>query len=81
MKNTIYFIAGILFTALISAGTISVMTVKPATPKGVIVLTTDIGSSTIEADIKEYVRKGYILKSLAGNSKHGGSWIAVMEKY
>lgn len=81
MKQITYFIAGILFIALISATTISVMTVKPATPKGVVVLTSDSGISDIELSIKEYVKKGYIVKSVAGTSQYGMSWIAIMEKY
>ncbi len=37
MKNLFYFITGVLFITLISATTVSVMTVKPTTPKVTIV--------------------------------------------
>jgi hypothetical protein len=77
MKNTIYFIAGILFTALISAGTISVMTVKPATPRHTIVVS---GWTTYEINynMKPYIQKGYVVKNLAVGD---GFRVVVMEKY
>ena len=81
MKNTTYFIAGILFTALISATTVSVMTVKPDKPKLTVVIITDYGTSELRSKINNYIRQGYIVKSVAGTSQHAGSWVAVLEKY
>jgi hypothetical protein len=81
MKNTTYFIAGILFTALISATTISVMTVKPDKPKLTVVIITDYGTSELRSKINNYIKQGYIVKSVAGTSQYAGSWVAVMEKY
>jgi hypothetical protein len=81
MKKTIYFIAGILFTALISATTVSVMTVKPDKPKITVVITTAEGSSDFRNKIYNYIKQGYVVKSVAGTSQYGYSWVAVMEKY
>ena len=77
MKNTIYFIAGILFTALISTTTISVMTIKPATPQSTIVIS---GWTTTELNenIKPYIKKGFIIKNLAVGD---GARAVVLEKY
>lgn len=77
MKNTIYFIAGILFTALISAGTISVMTVKPATPRKTIVVG-GYDTSSLNENIKPYIQKGFIVKNISAGD---GVRIVVMEKY
>jgi hypothetical protein len=81
MKKTIYFIAGILFTALISATTVSVMTVKPDKPKITVVIITAEGSSDFRNKIYNYIKQGYVVKSVAATSQYGYSWVAVMEKY
>lgn len=81
MKNAIYFVAGILFIALISATTISVITVKPAMPKKVVIYSTQYGSDDIKFFIREKTKAGYIVKSLAGTSQYGYNWIVIMEKY
>jgi hypothetical protein len=85
MKQAFYFILGIALVVLTSATTISVMTVKPATPKYFIVKSFDMESyseNQQEEYIREMMKKGWILKSqsLAGTqySTHG---IVVMEKY
>lgn len=78
MKN---FILGCLFILLTAAGTASIMTVKPATPKATVVLTTNYDSDDIKNKIYPYLRKGYIVKSVAGTSQYGRDWIVVMEKY
>lgn len=69
---------------LVSATTVSVMTVKPATPKSVFVKTYD-GANLISSDFKQlqkdiitYSRSGYIVKVC--NSQEY-SWVLVMEKY
>lgn len=81
MKQAFYFVLGITLIILTSATTVSVMTVKPSKPKATIVLTTDSGTGGIKEDIYENIRKGYIVKSIAGTSQYGGSWMVVMEKY
>ncbi|MEO0037329.1 MAG: hypothetical protein RIQ59_540 [Bacteroidota bacterium] len=85
MKNTIYFIAGILFTALISATTVTIMNVKPVTPKVTIVKSfrTMYG---LENDILKFttekVRQGYIVKSIAMMDDESISkGVVVLEKY
>jgi len=80
MKHLFYLILGVLIVILTSATTVSVMTVKPATPKSVAVFGNSSEGDAIE-NIKQYVRKGYIVKSVAGTSQYGHDWIVVMEKY
>jgi hypothetical protein len=72
-------VLGILIVILTSATTVSVMTVKPATPKSVIVFEKNSTSETIES-IREYVRKGYIIKSVSVDANYH-SHIVIMEKY
>ncbi len=81
MKQVFYFMLGIAFVILISARTVSIMTVKPSKPKLTIVIATDMGTGSIKEDIYKYIRKGYIVKSVAGTSQYGGTWLVVMEKY
>jgi hypothetical protein len=76
MKNLFYFIAGVLFITLISATTISIMTIKPIAPKDVIVLSDYY--IKINPQIISYTKQGYIVKTMVGNSS--GITI-VMEKY
>jgi len=78
MRNAVYFIAGILFTVLISAGTISVMTIKPATPKVVFALS--CSPEIANGYVNNYVSKGYVFKSFSGSDKYGYG-LLVMEKY
>lgn len=84
MKNVFYFMLGIALVILTSATTVSVMTVKPATPKYFIVKSFyEYHSSERQADfIIKMSKKGWVLKSqsLAVNLNvlHG---IVVMEKY
>ena len=84
MKNVFYFMLGIALIVLTSATTVSVMTVKPATPKYFIVKNFyEYNNTEKQADfIRSMSVKGWILKSqsLAVNQHiiHG---IVVMEKY
>jgi hypothetical protein len=84
MKKSFYFILGIALVILTSATTVSVMTVKPATPKYFIVKSFEGESySEIQADyIREMMKKGWILKSqsLSGR-QYTLNGIVVMEKY
>jgi hypothetical protein len=79
MKNLIYFIAGVLFITLISATTVSVMTIKPATPKSTIVFYKNWGDEqeTI-TKIQQYTKAGYVYK---GSIETDTRAIIIMEKY
>lgn len=83
MKNIIYFIAGIIFVALISATTVSVMTVKPQLPTSTIAVYfgNDIIRPSIDVAnfINKKSREGYILKTVVVD-KYANA-IVVMEKY
>ena len=69
MRN---FILGCCFILLTAAGTASIMTVKPATPKSVVVY-----SGLCPGDfIMKYHKLGYIVKPSGG-----GYSLIVMEKY
>ena len=82
MKNLFYFISGVLFITLISATTVSIMTVKPALPKATIVFSNDDTEQEFVDEIKTYIKQGYVVKSMAGSGrKYTDTWIVVMEKY
>lgn len=81
MKNVFYFTLGVCLIILTSATTASVMTVKPAKPKSVVIFSTSDGTYDIKDFIKKKSKLGYIVKSVAGTSQYGDSWIVVMEKY
>lgn len=81
MKNVFYFILGVCLIILTSATTASVMTVKPAKPKSVVIFSTNEGRYDIQDFIKKKSKLGYIVKSLAGTNQYGGVWMVVMEKY
>lgn len=84
MKQTFYFILGIALVILTSATTVSVITVKPANPKYVVVkqFYDETYPNKQSKFIRHMISKGWILRSqsLAGKqySLHG---IVVMEKY
>jgi hypothetical protein len=78
MKNAFYVLLGIALIVLTSATTVSVMTVKPAKPKSVIVRITRYGNDT-NGFIYTYVKQGYIVKSSDGDGS--GNWLVIMEKY
>ena len=77
MKNLFYFIAGVLFITLISATTVSIMTVKPAIPKATIVVS-GWNASELNNNMKPYLKAGYIVKNLSAGD---GARVVVMEKY
>lgn len=68
---------GIALIILTSATTVSVMTVKPATPKATIIVS---GWDTPELNgkIKPYLQKGYVVKNVAAGD---GARVVIMEKY
>ena len=71
MKN---FILGCLFILLTAAGTASIMTVKPATPKSVIVY----DGYDPKPFILKYSKFGYIISK---THVHNNVTFIVMEKY
>ena len=79
MKNLFYFVLGLCLIILTSATTVSVMTVKPATPKSVVSFY-DIkcNGDYVAKKIKEYSSKGYIYKHGFGSDCR---IVVVMEKY
>jgi len=81
MKNTIYFILGVMFVVLTSATTASIMTIKPVKPTSTVVIPIDYGVDEAKSKIEYFIRKGYIVKSIAGTSQYGQLWLIVMEKY
>jgi hypothetical protein len=85
MKNLFYFILGVCLITLTSATTVSIMTVKPVTPKSTVVkpIRAMFG---IENEIADYVtsmvKKGYIVKSIAIiDDENWSKGVIVMEKY
>lgn len=81
MKNLFYFVLGLCLIILTSATTVSVMTVKPAVPKSIIVF---VGrGSDIANFIKVNTKKGYIVKHFSNLTATNGDTgdLVVMEKY
>lgn len=86
MKHIFYLILGILLVILTSATTASIITVKPATPKQVIVK--DFwGAYGIEKEMQKYItlqiKSGFIVKGFTLDSEENGyqRGLLVMEKY
>lgn len=65
---------------LVSATTVSVMTVKPAKPVEVFTDWYAI-SSSLTSDIKKYHKMGYVVKTVTSGGGEGSKYILVMEKY
>ncbi len=64
-----------MFVALISATTVSIMTVKPQLPKSTILFRTN-GTE----EVNKYLRQGYIIKTVVKGDEWD-SFHIVMEKY
>jgi hypothetical protein len=84
MKNAFYFVLGIALIVLTSATTVSVMTVKPATPKLVMTYVGDINHCSEQ--IRVYSQKGYTVKFMTQSQGQYSGYdetrcIVVMEKY
>ena len=70
---------GLCLIILTSATTVSVMTIKPETPKSVIVLQSSWGTiDKTQKDILNYVKQGYIVRSTVGVDTRA---LIIMEKY
>ena len=76
MKNLFYFILGISLITLISATTVSVMTIKPETPKSTVVFY-EHNYKNIPKRVDPYLKKGYIIKAIYVERYQ----IVVLEKY
>jgi hypothetical protein len=80
MKNLFYFILGVIFITLISATTVSVMTVKIKKPKYTVVKIVE--NYEVENYIKNCIKKGYVVKSCSITAdRNGGSSLVIMEQY
>lgn len=79
MKNILHFLLGILVIIGVSATTVTVMTVKPANPKMVLIKSFTYVSET-ENFIKDGYKRGYILKGMYNNGTTRDVSV-VMEKY
>lgn len=80
MEKILKYLCVLVLIVMISATTVNVMTVKPATPKVVLVENFKLSGSAKEF-IKEGYKKGFQLKSIQTNSDDFYNWIVVMEKY
>jgi len=85
MRKLFYFIAGVIFVTLISATTVSVMTVKPQKPKITLVqyFRMQEDAENIKNYISKMIKSGWQLKEVEGanDGKYASTWIVVMEKY
>lgn len=84
MKNVFYFLLGIALIVLTSATTVSVMTVKPATPKSVMTYVGNINNCSKQ--IRLYSQRGYVVKFMTQSQGSGYGYedtrcLVVMEKY
>ena len=80
MKNLFYFMLGVIFITLISATTVNIMTVKIQKPKYTVV--DIVRNYEVEDYIKNYIKKGYVVKSCSITAdSSGGSTLVIMEYY
>lgn len=77
MKNTFYFILGICLVILTSATTVTVMTIKPATPK-ITVAVSGWSTSELNSEMRPYLQRGFIVKNVTAGD---GARVVIMEKY
>lgn len=79
MRNNItLFLLGIFLVILTSATTVSIMTVKPAIPK--VLLISNVRVKYLNSFIIENTKKGYVLKNAFPNENN--IWyVVIMEKY
>ncbi len=83
MKTLGYFFGGILFMTLISATTVSLMTIKPAKPTSTVIKTfKDSQIYDVDDFVKWWVKRGFIVKSITLAERQGDKdCIVVLEKY
>ena len=84
MKQTfIHILLGFFIATTIAAGTMAVTTVKPATPRAVIVKSFDNYRDAVDYT-QRCVAKGWIVKCISTNDGSSSSWaptIIVLESY
>lgn len=87
MKNNLlsFLLGGFIFVSIGAGTVVSVMTIKPATPKSTVIFYSDNPEETI-SKTNYYLRQGYVFKSSNSilNSKYRETemeTIVVMEKY
>lgn len=73
MKNALYVILGIILITLVSATTVSVMTIKPQQPKSTVYL-----RNGEVYEVNEWIKKGYQIKCI---SRSDYNIAVVLEKY
>lgn len=82
MKQLLTFLLGGLVFICLAAGTTSIMTVKPATPKSVFVKYYEDDYDGCVSDIKSYSSKGFVVSKLERlGGEMMGRFILTMEKY
>ncbi len=83
MKTITYFFGGILFMTLISATTVSLMTIKPARPQSTVIKTfRDSEIYDVDDFVKGWVKRGFIVKSITLAERPSDiHCIVVLEKY
>lgn len=64
MKNVLFFLLGLILMVGVSATTVSVMTIKPATPVTTVAFTES--STEAPAKILNYSNKGFVVVDMAG---------------
>lgn len=83
MRKVMYFLLGIGLVVLTSATTVSVMTVKPATPKSVVTFSGNVKS--VSKQILKHSKSGYVVKFVTQTQSYNGNndsyCLVVMEKY
>lgn len=85
MKNVLYFLAGVMFIMLVSATTVSVMTVKPQMPKETLVKAFR-DRLNIEENVSKFIiskaHEGYIVKTVTmTDDGYQQRAIIILEKY
>jgi len=86
MKNQILtFLLGIFITVSLASTTSNLLTVKPASPKYIIVqpFPREDNSVVVSKFINKKIKEGWLLKEVEGANYSEGfsTWIVVMEKY
>jgi len=81
MKNVFYFALVVILITLVSATTVSVMTVKPQLPKTTAIICDVNSECQAKEAIIPYIKKGYIVKFISSSGQYGSHWLIIMEKY
>ena len=79
MKSLFYFMLGLCLIILTSATTVSVMTIKPATPK--VIITVETRSENVQFYVDKYHKLGYVVKDFYPGAYYDYDGLLVLEKY